>query len=295
MKMITNQVHRLKSPDGRWIQLNASALNCDRFGVSDRALSIWTVVIASSVLQDVGMITNTDSSYVVDKCKIRRDKSRVRTDLKSQFTPPEESWGLFFDGRKDDTLFIEKLNAKQFRRNVKEEHYSLIQGPRSTYIRHVSPSSSSSANIMQSIIYLFVWTISITRKTRSNRLWWHCNQHWTEEHSVFHQLENHVGCPLQWSICLLHFNELPFRHIFQHIDGQTAGPKSFTGPIGQQLTCCEKLPVVDYEPTDCSIPDIDRNLLSKDQQHFLNISNAITRTLFGRLGKSGPWSFVPDG
>ncbi|GBL81613.1 hypothetical protein AVEN_93409-1 [Araneus ventricosus] len=32
----------------------------------------------------------------------------------------------------------------------------------------------------------------------------------------------------------------------------------------------------DYEPIDCSIPDIDRNLLSKDQQYLLDISNAIT-------------------
>ncbi|GBL84509.1 hypothetical protein AVEN_117251-1 [Araneus ventricosus] len=77
-------------------------------------------------------------------------------------------------------------------------------------------------------------------------------------------------------MCLLHFNELPFRHIFQHIEGQTAGPKSFSGPIGQQLTYSEKLPVVDYEPLDCSIPDIDRNLFSKDQQYLLDISNAIT-------------------
>ncbi|GBN18978.1 hypothetical protein AVEN_86935-1 [Araneus ventricosus] len=64
--------------------------------------------------------------------------------------------------------------------------------------------------------------------------------------------------------------------VFQHIDGQTAGPKSFSGPIGQQLTCYEKHPVVDYEPIDCSIPDIDRNLLSKDQQYMLDFSNAIT-------------------
>ncbi|GBM51177.1 hypothetical protein AVEN_254593-1 [Araneus ventricosus] len=71
-------------------------------------------------------------------------------------------------------------------------------------------------------------------------------------------------------------NELPFRHIFQHIDGQTAEPKYFTGPIEQQLTCYEKLPVVDYEPIDCSIPDIDRNFLSKDQKYLLDISNAIT-------------------
>ncbi|GBM62962.1 hypothetical protein AVEN_131138-1 [Araneus ventricosus] len=89
---------------------------------------------------------------------------------------------------------------------------------------------------------------------------------------------NRKSCrtPTQWRICLLHFNELLFRHIFQHIDGQTMGPKSFSGPIGQQLNCCEKLPVVDYEPIDCSIPDIDRNFLSRSQQYLLDISNAIT-------------------
>ncbi|GBM99823.1 hypothetical protein AVEN_121189-1 [Araneus ventricosus] len=84
------------------------------------------------------------------------------------------------------------------------------------------------------------------------------------KNGAIHRIENHVRRKLQWSICLLYFNELPFRHIFQHIDGQTAGPKSFSGPIGQQLTCYEKLPVVDYEPINYSIPDINRNLLSKD-------------------------------
>ncbi|GBM84084.1 hypothetical protein AVEN_78339-1 [Araneus ventricosus] len=85
------------------------------------------------------------------------------------------------------------------------------------------------------------------------------------KNSVIHRIENHVGRPLQWSICIMHFNELPFRHIFQHIDDEAAGPKSFSGPIEQQLTCYEKLPVVDYEPINCSIPDIDRNLLRKEQ------------------------------
>ncbi|GBM70647.1 hypothetical protein AVEN_206868-1 [Araneus ventricosus] len=96
------------------------------------------------------------------------------------------------------------------------------------------------------------------------------------ENGAINRIENHVGRPVQWSICILHFNELPFRHIFQHIDRQATGPKSFSGPIGQQPTCYEKLPVVDYEPIDCSISDIDRNLLSKDQQYLLDISNAIT-------------------
>lgn len=56
--------------------------------------------------------------------------------------------------------------------------------------------------------------------------------------------------PTPVGVCLLHFNELPY----QHIDGQTAGPKSFTGPIGQQLICCEK-------PIDCVIPLLDRDFL----------------------------------
>ncbi|GBM16691.1 hypothetical protein AVEN_217964-1 [Araneus ventricosus] len=143
------------------------------------------------------------------------------------------------------------------------------------YIGHVSPSSISSNGITQSIISrLSELSISLEKLeavwcdgTVTNTGW---------KNGVNHRLENHVGHPLQWSICLLHFNELPFRHIFQHIDGQTAGLKSFTGPIEQQLTCYEKLPVVDYEPIDCSIPDIGRNLLSKDQQYLLDISYAIT-------------------
>ncbi|GBM19981.1 hypothetical protein AVEN_77906-1 [Araneus ventricosus] len=114
---------------------------------------------------------------------------------------------------------------------------------------------------------------------------------------AIHRIEKHVGHLLQWSICLLHFNELPFRHIFQHIDGQTAGPKSFSGPIGQQLTCYEKLPVVDYEPIDCSIPDIDRNLLSKGQEQFLEISNAIPWDIVQKACQIGTLALcsIPDG
>ncbi|GBL94754.1 hypothetical protein AVEN_244739-1 [Araneus ventricosus] len=54
------------------------------------------------------------------------------------------------------------------------------------------------------------------------------------------------------------------------------GINLFNGPVEQQLTCDEKLPMADYESIYCSIPDIDRNLLSKDQQYLLDISNAIT-------------------
>ena len=48
-------------------------------------------------------------------------------------------------------------------------------------------------------------------------------------------LETFIGRPLQWVICLLHFNELPLRHVFQNLDDVTFGPDSFSGSIGWQL------------------------------------------------------------
>ncbi|KAJ8885203.1 hypothetical protein PR048_011399 [Dryococelus australis] len=80
-------------------------------------------------------------------CQMR---TRVRTDLKC--TPNEDICGIYFDDRKDDTMFVEKVNAKHFRRNRKEEHYYLIQEPGSTYTGHLSPFSSSSTDITRNII-----------------------------------------------------------------------------------------------------------------------------------------------
>lgn len=48
------------------IQLKSTALLSDRFGVSDRA----TAAIASSALHDVGLITDSDVSHVIDKNKM---------------------------------------------------------------------------------------------------------------------------------------------------------------------------------------------------------------------------------
>jgi hypothetical protein len=53
------------------------------------------------------------------------------------------------------------------------------------------------------------------------------------------------------------------------------GQKSFSGPIGIKLTKCEKLEVVKFQSIECELPDIDRKVLSKDQQYLLDISSAI--------------------
>ena len=48
-------------------------------------------------------------------------------------------------------------------------------------------------------------------------------------------LEELCKRPLQLSICLLHCNELPLRHVFQALGGSTVAPACFSAPIGQSV------------------------------------------------------------
>ena len=58
--------------------------------------------------------------------------------------------------------------------------------------------------------------------------------------------EQELGMKRQWSICQLHGNECPMRHVFQYLGGSqgTLGPKSFRGLIVQ-----------DFSNGDCHLRD----------------------------------------
>ena len=230
---------------------------------------------ASSVLQDLGLATTEDDSLIIDKNKVRREKNSFRSNLQDMIKKePNVIQGLYFDGRRDNTLKIDEVNQKCFRRTAKEEHYSIIQEPGSIYVGHVSPTTGTSKDIASAILdYLKESNFSLDELdvigcdgTVTNTGW---------KTGVIRTIEEDIKRPLQWGVCLLHLNELPFRHLFQILDGETTGPKSFIGPIGSQLKNCEKLPVVKFQSIYCELPDIDRKILSKDQQYLLDISSAI--------------------
>ncbi|GBM30686.1 hypothetical protein AVEN_259558-1 [Araneus ventricosus] len=174
----------------------------------------------------------------------------------------------------EDTLEIEKLNSKQFRRTINEEHYSILQQPGSVLIGRVALSSGSAQNIVNSILSYLNETGFLLHElyvigcdgTVTNTGW---------KTGVISQIEKQVKRPLQLGVCLLHFNELPFRHLFINLDDETTAPKSFSGPSGTQLSKCEKLPVVNFKSNECEISEIERKILSKDQQHLLDISYAV--------------------
>ncbi|GBM93333.1 hypothetical protein AVEN_217335-1 [Araneus ventricosus] len=74
---------------------------------------------------------------------------------------------------------------------------------------------------------------------------------------------------------LLHFNELPFKNLFEYLDGETTGPASISGKIGKQLTDRVKLPIMNCEAIELDEINMNKTGLSKDQQYLLDIGRTI--------------------
>ncbi|GBL86236.1 hypothetical protein AVEN_131969-1 [Araneus ventricosus] len=177
-----------------------------RFGVSDRAVAALT----SSVLHDVGLITSNNSDLVVDKNKLRREKTKVRKDLKFQALSEAQAlplkW-LYFDGSKDTTSIEERVDTKRYKRKAEKKHLSLIEEPDSGYITQFGPSFGTTKQISATVIGYFEGiTRYLSQLLASGCDGTSVNTGWKS--GVIRCFELKLGKPLQWIICLLHFNEL---------------------------------------------------------------------------------------
>jgi hypothetical protein len=97
---------------------------------------------------------------------------------------------------------------------------------------------------------------------------------------IIRKLEESVGRPLQWLVCLLHLNELPLRHFLSSIEGGvTTGPKSATGKITSALDFDPKdLPIKSFTVVPGKVIDVGEDIrtdLSADQQYLLRASLSI--------------------
>ena len=87
----------------------------ERFQISDRAAA----AIANSVMQDLGLITDDDKTYVIDRSKLRRERERCRAEIRKK---EQENFKLvnaiYFDGRKDATQVTMQGPNDKFYRSV---------------------------------------------------------------------------------------------------------------------------------------------------------------------------------
>lgn len=256
--------------------LPSLASACDRTGVS----STEAALLASAALEDFGIVTPEDCANIIDKSKVRRERQKLRRELQECASVGNtEVKRLFFDGRKDNTLIQEKVKNKFYRKEVKEEHISLLMQPGSRFIGHVTPVSGSAQHIVGAITKFLKESsyglggilVAGCDGTAVNTGVWG---------GVVRLLEEQLGRPVQWDICLLHYNELPLRHLLQKLDGHTSGPYKLSGPIGAQLNTCETLQVTEFEaiPVDWPNKMLQKNItdLSTDQDYLLRMCAAIS-------------------
>ena len=104
-------------------------------------------MIVSAALDD----TEGKNENLIDKNKATREKQKSR----KQYMDSNENANiisLYFDCRKDRTLLMEELETKKNRREVIEEHLTVLAEPESEYLGHFSPSSGTAKNIANNLI-----------------------------------------------------------------------------------------------------------------------------------------------
>ena len=206
---IPRRLVQRKSSQAR-LDLSEAAVVAQRYGISQRAAAH----LSSSVLlaaNQAGMISPDISQkvpdcLVIDKSKIRREKIKTGSKLKEESRYEDSIRGLYFDSRKDEILTVPGF--------IKEEHISLVAEPGSKYVGHVVTPWSHAQDECDSI-YNYVTTelnggfdavvVMGCDGTNTNTGW---------KGGIIGLLEERLDRPLQWVVCLLHFNELPFRSLF---------------------------------------------------------------------------------
>ena len=115
-----------------------------RYGASDR----MTAAIATAALIDAGLVTENNSSKVLDHHKVHREKLKLMGKLRQQ---AEEKYKegeincILFDGRKNWTNVMEKdeETGKYYQSRVKMEHISVTSEPGGEYLFHFVPPEAT--------------------------------------------------------------------------------------------------------------------------------------------------------
>ncbi|CAH0381343.1 unnamed protein product [Bemisia tabaci] len=254
------------------LDLKLLALTCDRTGVSDDKGAL----LGTASLKGAGLLTGKQKVFPSTLRRTRiAERNRLRTE---ELKDGRKIRGLYYDGRKDTTLFNEKKGDAFHQLRKKEDHYVLLEEPGSEYLGHVSPQSGKAQDIAFSIID-FLTKNGVSFEELQVLGCDSTNTNTGKHNGVNRKLEEQLRKALQWCVCQLHTNELPLQHLFEHVDGVQKNPITYSGPIGQQLLTCETLPIVEFEIVPVTfLPDIDfkKVPLSSDQKYLYEITLAVS-------------------
>ena len=95
-----------------------------------------------------------------------------------------------------------------------------------------------------------------------------------KNNGILRKMSEQLGRPLQWLVCQLHMNDLPFRKYSLQVDGkQMTGPAMSSGVIAKAIMFNPKdIPIVDFFPIAGKFVDAPGDVykdLSTDQGYLL--------------------------
>lgn len=190
---------------------------------------------------------------------------------------------LGVDGKTDQKTFVkEKVEVdgvvKIKQSQIPEHHMTFIDANTCKYLSHKSLESTN-AKAMSSATIEVLEEFSSTESLKamlvdntSSNIGW--------KGGLVVKVEKALKKKLHTIGCMLHFNELPFRKIFQKIDGTTTGPVSFKGDLGERAAIfCPSWPIVRFQPIPnlvASILDVSSTDLSNDQRLLFEYCKGIS-------------------
>ena len=270
----------------------------DRYNVSDSA----GAALATSLLEDLNMITTEDKSLVFDKFKIRRARQLNRNTKKTNLE--EGNQGrikcIGTDGKRDkDTkcLIEREVNNNIVRvQELKTEEHIAYTDP-DKYLTHsvIEEGKGTGKSLGKDLV-------EVVRDFQSENCLECVVCDGTAVNTgcyggLIATAEAELNRELQWSICQLHGNECPMRHVFQYLDGGhgTSGPSSFKGPMGKSYTSENSYAEdpVNFDPIKSpNLPDLPDSVisdLSRDQQLLFRYSKAVDEGIVDpQLAKQKP-------
>lgn len=158
---------------------------------------------------------------------------------------------------------------------LKETHAVVIGNPGNLYIDHLSPETSDADCLANDLFGLVKAhdSVETLRAVGADG----CAKNVGCKGGVIANLERKIGRSLHHFICILHFLELPLRHMFQHYVGKSTGPNTSEGDLAvaieSDLTC---LPVINFKPLPGFVTnDFNQDSSSCDQGYFHSICLAV--------------------
>ena len=233
----------------------------------------------------------------VDGKKMWRAKESVMSTSKTSLKNRMEECpigGIFFDGKNDKHTKVQLYDdetERYYPGEVSEEHYSVTWEPSGKYLFHYTPEKPQKgekpAMMISNGIYSWLQEHGATEdlvmirgdSTSTNT---------GPAGGAIHYLEVRLGYKCHWLICLIHINELPFRHLMIKLDGKYIPKSGWTGPIGKLI---EKINTMIINPTFPALADTNdireipseiADKLSTDQKNCYKLIMAI------KTGKISP-------